>query len=96
MTGRPDTPPDPLPEELFLRYWDGVLNDAEAAELAERLRTDPAARERFLSFCEQVVALGGCRFAGGRPLDAAPAPGTIGAGDQGVSCERRGADAPGS
>jgi anti-sigma factor RsiW len=77
MTGRPDTPPDPLPEELFLRYWDGLLTDAEAAELVERLRTDPAARERFESLCQQVAALGECRLVGGRPLDATFVPGTI-------------------
>jgi hypothetical protein len=77
MTARPDTPPDPLPEELFLRYWDDVLTDAEAAVLAERLRTDPAARERFESLCFQFGALAECRPSGGRPLDAAFAPDTI-------------------
>jgi hypothetical protein len=64
MAGHPDIPP-PIPDEHFLRYWDDMLTEAELTELAELLRTDPAARERFQLLCEQVVALGeqACRRA---------------------------------
>ncbi len=51
------TPPrDPRLDELFVRYWDDALTDAEAAELGRRLSADPAAREWFQFLCLQAVA----------------------------------------
>jgi len=38
---------DPRLDELLSRLMDGLLTDAERAELDERLRRDPAARERY-------------------------------------------------
>jgi ferric-dicitrate binding protein FerR (iron transport regulator) len=42
--------------ELFVRYWDNALSPAEADELAELLKTDPAARDLFQFLSTQVVA----------------------------------------
>ena len=61
MTRPLPTPPrDPRLDELFARYWDDALSDAEAAELDRRLATDPAARDwfRFLSLQAAVAAEG--------------------------------------
>jgi ferric-dicitrate binding protein FerR (iron transport regulator) len=56
----PTPPRDPRLDELFARYWDNALSDAEAAELDRRLASDPAARDwfRFLSLQAAVVAEG--------------------------------------
>lgn len=46
---------DPRLDELFVRYWDDALTDAEAAELEQRLLSDPSARERFRLLSLQAV-----------------------------------------
>jgi ferric-dicitrate binding protein FerR (iron transport regulator) len=43
-------------EELFVRYWDDALTQTEAADLQERLASDPACRECFQHFCLQTLA----------------------------------------
>ncbi len=42
-------------DELFVRYWENDLSEADAAELQRRLATDLAAREAFQFFCLQAV-----------------------------------------
>jgi hypothetical protein len=56
----PTPPRDPRLDELFARYWENALGDAEAAELDRRLAADPAARDwfRFLSLQAAVAAEG--------------------------------------
>ena len=49
------TPPRDRLDELFVRYWDNALTDAESAELAALLAADPVAREQFQILCAQVV-----------------------------------------
>ena len=51
-----NTPADARLVELFVRYWDGVLTDAEGAELERVLAADPAAREWFQTLTLQAVA----------------------------------------
>lgn len=48
--------PGPRLDELFVRYWDGALTPAEAAELSGWLTADPAARGWFQVLCAQAVA----------------------------------------
>jgi hypothetical protein len=43
-------------DELFVRYWDGILTDAEAQELEHLLATDPESRDCFQLLCLQAVA----------------------------------------
>jgi ferric-dicitrate binding protein FerR (iron transport regulator) len=50
--------PDARLDELFVRYWDDALGPAELAELADRLRADPAERDRFRLLCLHTVAAG--------------------------------------
>ena len=76
---RPPTPPrDPRLDELFVRYWENALGDAEAVELDRRLATDPAARDwfRFLSLQATVAADGAAvaRTAAGPRPPATPEP----------------------
>ena len=50
------TPPfDPRLDELFVRYWDDALTDAEAEHLERLLVADPVVRERFTHFAQQAV-----------------------------------------
>jgi ferric-dicitrate binding protein FerR (iron transport regulator) len=50
--------PDARLDDLFVRYWDDALTPAEMAELADRLRADPAERDRFRLLCLHAVAAG--------------------------------------
>ncbi|HUR52487.1 MAG TPA: hypothetical protein VMZ71_00010 [Gemmataceae bacterium] len=47
--------PDSRLEDLFVRYWDNTLTDAEGAELERLLSSDPAAREWFRTLSLQAV-----------------------------------------
>jgi ferric-dicitrate binding protein FerR (iron transport regulator) len=42
-------------EELFVRYWENDLSEADAAEFQQRLASDPAAQEEFQFFCLQAM-----------------------------------------
>lgn len=48
-------PPDPRLEDLFVRYWDDALTDAEAAELERALLDHPDARDWFRFLCLQAT-----------------------------------------
>ena len=43
-------------DDLFVRYWDNSLTDAQAEEFARMLRDDPAARQHFQILCLQATA----------------------------------------
>jgi ferric-dicitrate binding protein FerR (iron transport regulator) len=47
---------DPRLDELFVRYWDNALTEAETAELERRLASDPADRDWFRLLTLQAVA----------------------------------------
>lgn len=61
------TPPDRRLDDLLVRYWDDTLTAGEAAELNRALADDPAARDRFRTFCLYAVAIGESR-SGPRPV----------------------------
>jgi len=71
------TPPDPdrspRLDELFVRYWDDALTDAEAAELERRLTADPADRDWFRLLTLQAVTA--AELSAVARAEAAPPPG---------------------
>ena len=69
--------PDDRLDDLFVRYWDNALTPAELAELAERLRADPAERDRFRLLCLHAVAAGE-QTAVARTAVGPPPPATLG------------------
>ena len=60
--------PDSRLTDLFVRYWDNTLTDADAAELEHRLTNSSAEREWFRLLSLQAVT----DEAGTRPTGADP------------------------
>jgi ferric-dicitrate binding protein FerR (iron transport regulator) len=56
IASQPGPPRDTRLDELFVRYWDDILTDAEASELERRLAAHPADREWFRFLTLQAVA----------------------------------------
>lgn len=56
MKPLPQPPTDRRLDELFVRYWDNTLTDAQAEDLEQRLKSDPAARAWFQFLLLQVSA----------------------------------------
>jgi hypothetical protein len=64
--------PDRRLDELFIRYWDDALTDAESAELERRLAADPAARDWFRFLALQVVTAADVSAVARAGVSAAP------------------------
>ena len=56
-------PPERRFDELFVRYWDDRLTDAELAELSSLLAADPLARDWFRLNSLHAVAAADLRSA---------------------------------
>ncbi len=73
MSTPPDPDRSPRLDELFVRYWDDALTDAEAAELERRLTADPADRDWFRLLTLQAVTA--AELSAVARAEAAPPPG---------------------
>jgi ferric-dicitrate binding protein FerR (iron transport regulator) len=62
------TPSERRFDDLYLRYWDDRLSEAEAAEFAALLRDDPLARDWFRMNNLQAVAVADLPVAEPRPV----------------------------